>query len=283
MEFQNTPRMKKLEDQFGDVSHIHSFLYFVGLAISDANFDNPKKGVFASERMKLKLAKKYDWSIDAGRAFCHALERIGFETSKGKDELTVRPDGSESLMHSWRSKSSPFFVWVRKTLLGLQVSDTKSKTPIDMDWFTNMPRDWKISLLQGIADGDASASFQGQFLQIHTYTNQEFYKLLLTSLGIKSYYSTTYVGIGAKESIRLAEKLPLFRHATSRQGNISKLIQMLDSHDWTRITQKEEEFILKLHNQGYRVGEIIEKLWDKFGRTRRRTTVYKVIERNIDD
>jgi len=69
-------------------------------------------------------------------------------------------------------------------------------------------------------------------------------------------------------------------HASSRQSNISKLVQMLDSHDWSRITHGEEEFILKLHNQGYRVGEIIDKLWDKFGRTRRRTLIYKVIERN---
>ena len=279
----SSTRMKKLENQFGDVPPLHSFLYFLGLAISDANFDKTKKGVLASERMKLKLAKKYDWSIDAGNALCHALGRIGFVTRKGKDELTVRPDGSRSLMHSWRSTKSPFFVWVRKTLLGLQISDTKSKTPIDLDWILNMPRDWQISLLQGIADGDASASFQGQFLQIHTYTNQELYKRILTSLGIRSYSTTTAVGIAEKKSIRLAEQLPLFRHATSRQENISKLNKMLDSHNWSRITLEEEEFILNLHNQGYRVGEIIEKLWGKFGRTRRRNSIYKVIERNTDE
>lgn len=39
-------------------------------------------------------------------------------------------------------------------------------------------------------------------------------------------------------------------------------------------------FPVGLHDQGYRVGQIIEKLWGKFGRTRRRATIYKVIERN---
>lgn len=279
MESLNTPRMNGLEKQFGDVTPLHSFLYFLGLTISDGSFDRTKKGVLASERMILKLAKKYEWSLNAGKAYCHALGRIGFETSKGRDELTVRPDGSKSLMHVWKSKKSPFFVWAKKTLLGLNSSETKSTAGINLDWSLDMPRDWKISLLQGISDGDASASFQGQVLQIHTYTNQELYKRLLTSLGIISYSTATAVGIAEKKSIRLAEQLPMFRHASSRQSNISKLVQMLDSHNWSRITHEEEEFILNLHNQGYRVGEIIEELWEKFGRTRRRTTIYKLIER----
>ncbi len=251
----------------------------MGLSISDGNFDNPKKGVIASARMKLKLAKKYRWSINAGNAYCHVLERIGFGTRKGKDVLTIRDDGSSSLMHQWRSDSSPFFTWVKRALLGLNPTKTKNHNKIDADWILKMPRSWRVSLLQGISDGDASASFQAQFLQVHTYTNQEFYKHLLDSLGIRSYSSTKYVGISEKKSIRLAEQLPMFRHASSRQENISKLIQMLNSHNWSRITPEEGEFILKLHNQGYRVGLIIEKLWEKFRRTRRRSTIYKIIER----
>jgi hypothetical protein len=186
-------------------------------------------------------------------------------------------------MHVWRSKSSPFFVWVKQTLLGLKSSETKSNIGIDADWILNMPQDWKISLLQGICDGDASASFQGQFLQIHTYTNQDFYKRLLESLGIRSYSTRNAVGISEKKSIQRMEQLPMFRHASSRQSNLSKLVRMLDSHDWSRITNEEEKFILELHNQGYRVGMIIEKLWDKFKRTRRRITIYKVIERNTGE
>jgi hypothetical protein len=38
---------------------------------------------------------------------------------------------------------------------------------------------------------------------------------------------------------------------------------MLDSHDWSRITPEEEEFILTLHKQGYRIGIIIENLLKK--------------------
>ncbi len=276
-----TARKNRLEKQFGNVNNVHSFLYYLGLTISDGNFDTSKKGVHASARMKLKLAKKYKWSITAGQAYCHALERIGFRTRKGKDALTVRDDGSSSLMHVWSSVTSPFFIWVKRILLGLKPSETKNNNRINLDWILKMPHSWRVSLLQGISDGDASASYQGQFLQVHTYTNQESYKRLLTSLGIKSYSSTNYVGIGEKKSIRLAEQLPMFRHASSRQKNISKLLRMLDSHDWSRITPEEEEFIHSLHKQGYRVGIIIEKLWNKFGRTRRRNTIYEVIKRNL--
>ncbi|MCJ7817386.1 MAG: hypothetical protein MUP60_00915, partial [Candidatus Thorarchaeota archaeon] len=60
---------------------------------------------------------------------------------------------------------------------------------------------------------------------------------------------------------------------------ISTLLKMLSSHNWSRITPEEEEFILDLHNQGYRVGIIIEKLWNRFGRTRRRNTIYELIKR----
>lgn len=279
----NTHQYDLLSSQFGVNSSIDSFLYFLGMTISDGNIGGTKLGITTSLRMKLKLAKKYDWSNTVGDAYCYALGHIGFEAKRGKDEIGCSPNGTFSEMYKWQSTSSPFFVWIRKTLLGLDSSKAKSWVPIKADWILNMPTSWKIPFLQGISDGDASASCKGHALQIHTYTNQKFYKRLLASLGIASYTSTTYVGIGQKESIRLAEQLPMFRYASSRQENLSKLILMLDSHNWSRISDTEEAFILNLHNQGFRVGEIIERMWDELGRSRRRTTIYKVIERNNDD
>jgi hypothetical protein len=263
--------------EFSDFGGIIAFMYFLGLTISDGNFDSSKKTVSSSDRVKLKLSKKYDWSETAGRAYCHTLNELGFSTVKGKDEYG---SFSDIPLHVWTSEKSPFFVWVRQELLGLRESRNKNEHGVQPNWILNTPRPWRIALLQGIADGDGFATTKGLYTAIATYTNQEFVTKLLKSLDIDSYSTDIAVGIRGIGDIAKAAKLPMFRFAEGRQRRLEELVSMLESMDWTRISEDEESFILELHKQGMKVGGITEKLWEKYGRVHRRNTIYDIIERN---
>ncbi len=268
---------KNTNPEFSDFGGVIAFMYFLGLTIADGNFDSSKKTVSSSERVKLKLSKKYEWSETPGNAYCHTLNELGFNTVKGKDEYGSY---SDIPLHVWKSEKSPFFVWVRQELLGLKGSRNKNEHGVQPDWVLNAPRSWRIALLQGIADGDGFATTKGLYTAIATYTNQEFVCKLMKSLDIDSYSTEIAVGIGGKDNISRAADLPMFRFAEGRQKRLEQLVPMLDSMDWSRISEDEESFILGLNRQGLKVGDIIEKLWKKYGRVRRRNTIYALIEKN---
>jgi hypothetical protein len=264
--------------EFSDFGGIIAFMYFLGLTISDGNFDSSKKTVSSSERVKLKLSKKYGWSETAGSAYCQTLNELGFKTVKGKDAYSSY---SDILLHVWRSEKSPFFVWIRQELLGLRESRNKNENRVQPNWVLNAPKSWRISILQGIADGDGFATTKGLYAAIATYTNQEFVSNLMKSLDIDSYMTDIAVCIRCIDDIKKAAKLPMFRFAEGRQRRLEELVPMLESMDWSRISEDEESSILEFHRQGMKIGEITEKLWEKYGRVHRRNTIYNIIERNV--
>lgn len=256
---------------------VDSFFYFLGLSISDGSFSGSKKSVKASDRMRLSLAQKYRWSSIVGEAYCDTLCNLGFKSKRLKDKIS--PLTGEPL-YVWGSESSPFFLWIRKELLGLRESRNKCSMAVSADWTCTIPRQWRISLLQGIADGDGYATTKGLCAAISTYTNQEFVTKLLKSLDVRSYSTGTAVGIRSIDGIAKAAKLPMFKFAEGRQRHLEKLISMLGAMERSRVSEEEEFFILELNKQGLSVGTIIEELWAKYGRVRRRNTIYSIIERN---
>ena len=76
-------------------------------------------------------------------------------------------------------------------------------------------------------------------------------------------------------------KLPLFKHAEGRQGQLeelSKLIGLLDK-SYGRVPKEEIEIIMEMHDQGMTCGEITENLWVNHGIARSRRSVEGIIKR----
>ncbi len=272
-----TPWMTKFEQQFGNVPKHRAFMYLLGAILSDGGFGR-KRAV--STRVELGASGKYDWSEDFGRGFCYALGRVGIRSNRRKDNMTQQENGNIFIRRGWISARSSFLVWVRKTLLGLRTPTPKSWSRVHADWIVQMPEDWRVAFLQGIADGDGCATIKGFYTEISTTVNPDFLVRLLASLGVHASPSPTGVRIRRKEDIRRAEQLPMFRYAVGRQNRLTQLTAMLDSMKRQQVSEKELKTIMDLHRQGFTPGIITEMLWSKYRITRRPTVLARIIKRN---
>ncbi|OLS30950.1 MAG: hypothetical protein ThorAB25_06690 [Candidatus Thorarchaeota archaeon AB_25] len=252
-------------------------MYLLGLIVSDGGFDSDSD---LSARVVLYASKKYRWSLRLGQAFSYAMGRIGMKVEKRADQTKVR-DGKTTVFNVWGSQASPLLRWVKEVLFSLGPSLMKKQSPIDADWILNLPHDYRVAFLQGLADGDGYASIRSFNAGIATLTNHTFLNELLNTFNIFPTVEKTKVRIGRYDDIVKASKLPLFKHTKGRQERLeelSKLIGLLD-RSYGRVPKEEIEIIMEMHDQGMSCGEITESLWVNHGIARSRRSVEGIIKR----
>ncbi len=169
---------------------------------------------------------------------------------------------------------------MKRTLLGLD-KIPKSQMKIRAPWILNVPTLARVTLIQGLSDGDGFASVKHSVTGIATKVNQRLFMRILKSLGIHSLWRKKHVRIHRKDAIRKAEELALFRHAIARQQNLTEISSMLDAITGRRLTKEEIRIILDLNAKGHSLGEITEILWLKYDYARRPTTVSYTIKKYL--
>jgi hypothetical protein len=274
----DTPQMKEFEEEYGKEHAPLTFMYLLGLIVSDGGFDSDSD---LSARVVLSASKKYRWSLRLGKAFSYAMGRIAMKVERRADDINYR-DGKTTIFHVWGSQASPLLRWIKEELLGLGRSHLKKELPVDADWILKMPSDYRIAFLQGLADGDGYASIKAFCLGIASKPNREFIKRLLASLDIHSNLKSTKVVINRQEDILKMKKFPLFRHATSRKrfhNELCKIIGLLD-RSYGKAPEKERKIIVDLHKQGFTPGEITEKLWFEHSIARSTSSVEGIVRRH---
>lgn len=274
----DAPQEKEFEEMHDRESTPLTFMYLIGLMVSDGGFDADSD---LSARVVLFASKKYQWSFNLGQAFAFAMGRIGLEVEKRTDVTKVK-DGKTTTFYVWASQASPFLRWVKEVLFGLGRSDKKKGIPIRAEWVLNMPHDHRVAFLQGLADGDGYASIKAFRVGIGSKTNQDFIRKLLSTFEIQSVMEKTKVVIKKHEHIRKANSLPLFKHALSRKKSHDELCKIMDLLDGGggRVPEIERKIILELHKQGFTPGEIAEKLWHDYGYARSMRSVYGIVQRH---
>ncbi len=277
LESLTTPEMAEYESQFGDISDPIAFMYLLGLIIADGGFVSDTSW---SSRVKLFASKKYNWSKTLGEAFCYAMGRIGISADRKSDSVRVR-HGRTQVCRVWSSEASPLFMWMKKTMLGLDASTVKKENKIHADWILQMPREWRVSFIQGLADGDGYASFSTSTVAIATATNQILFNRILTSLEIRSSIESTKVRIRRHADIMRAKELPFFKHATGRQdrlNNLSKMIKLTKTKRG-KLTTADFKLVLELSSKGYSPGQISETLWYEYGISRTTASIEGILRR----
>ena len=266
------PQMAEWKKRFGSIDKRTAFMYALGSIVSDGSFKR-RKGT--SLCVTVSLSTSYGWSERFGEGFSYCLGRTGIASAPLSER---KRDQDKPAQLYWRSRSSPFFVWVMRALLGLSKA-AKSYSQIEAEWVLTMPKKLRLAFLQGWADGDGYASVRSLSAGISSLKNKDLLVRLLDSFGIVSNVISNGVGILRTESITRASQLPMFKHAVDRLGRLQEIVQMIGSMKWKPVSEDERRTILHLHGQGHTLGEITSLLWAEFGIARRPSTVRGVIIR----
>ncbi len=274
----DTKAMGNFEKEHGELSQAIAFMYLLGLMVSDGTF---KSDVDYSAKAVLFVSKKYSWGSTLGKGFCYTLGKIGLSAERKTDQEKVRENGKVSKFKVYNSEASPLLMWINKALLGLKDSEIKKNVPIKADWILDMPHDWKVAFIQGLADGDGHASIPRFDTAIATITNKEFFAKLLVSVGIESRFSDHHVKVGKYDEILKARELPLFRFASGRQEGLDDLCNIIKLRPKRRhrIPEDEKKLVMELSRAGLKPGGIAEKLWHEHGLARTTNMIDALIRR----
>ncbi len=274
----DTKAMKAYEKELGEMSQEIAFMYLLGLMVSDGTF---KSDVDYSAAANLFVSKKYPWGGTLGSGFCYTLGKIGLSAKRTADNEKVKENGKVVVCRVYDSTASPVLMWMKKAVLGLDASENKKNVAIKADWILNMPYDWKVAFIQGLADGDGHASIPRFDTAIATITNQEFFAKLLTSIGIESRFSDHHVKIGKYDEILKARELPLFRFATGRQQILEDICRIIKLRPIgrRRIPEDEKKLVMELHRAGLKPGKIVENLLHEHGLVRTTDMIDSLIRR----
>ncbi|MDF1541048.1 MAG: hypothetical protein P1Q69_19280, partial [Candidatus Thorarchaeota archaeon] len=138
--------------------------------------------------------------------------------------------------------------------------------------------------LQGLSDGDGSASFKGKYLCITSKHNQEFIKDLFRSLNVIARITGTDIVTSGYEQAKRAARLPMFRFSDERLESSKKMVKMIDSkRDIMKnpALPHEIDFMVKKWKEGMSLYDIHVATFDEFGTTIDRRTIGKLIQKKI--
>ena len=283
-------KMSQLSSKFGIQEIESAFMYALGAIIADGNLSKEK----LSSRMTLPLSKKYDWSTRFGEAVCLCLESLGINTEKRKDWAApnnIITDRGKSRrisgpgFHVWESAHHPLLRWVRESCFGLKMNQTKIENPINADWVLNAPRKYRISLLQGIADGDGFVCVNSQYAGLSTRVNQRLFGQLLGSLDIESHETKKDVLILKTESIQKLAKIGLFNYAESRKKELEEVNELVISRKakpvGSHLSKAEIDHAVLLRGEGKSYGEITKLVYKKFGNSWNISTIEHAIKKQF--
>ncbi|MGY5854453.1 MAG: hypothetical protein RTU92_12870 [Candidatus Thorarchaeota archaeon] len=143
----------------------------------------------------------------------------------------------------------------------------------------NIPHDWRVAFIQGLADGDGWASVRAFNTAISTVPNYDFYQALFSTFDISSYVTSGNVVVGKHSDICKAHEIPLFRYAAGRKTRLSTISRIISSLKPGRISENDLKIIFALTKIGHTPGEITEILWYEHDIARSPYSIYSILER----
>ena len=271
LETVDSPMMTKYEEKFSSMNKSTALMYFLGLYISDGS---PVSHT-TTQSVGLVSSTEYSWCDDLCHAFGYSLGKIGIFAHRIKDKETTNSDGRIIQLQQWLSSTSPLLLYLEKVALGID-SGAKTHSEINLNWIDKVPISWRISLLQGITDGDGFVS-NNWYVGISSKNHQEPIRQLLKSLRIQSKGYSGEVRITRKEDIKKIGGF-MFRHALSRQEELQNLCTRIENVRKAPYTKDEIQLMIELRRKGFSFGRISEELWEQYEISRRPSCLAKKIK-----
>jgi hypothetical protein len=276
--------MREIQAKLGRRSREEEFMYLLGAYMSDGSSFNKTT---LARSIGIRLAKRYPWSKDFGDGMCQALGACGIyahrvQGTPAKTTHKRTEDGlvkiSQSPKHNWASENSPLLHWVHSTCLGYTDAAPKAKQEVQAEWVFGAPTHLRRAVLQGLGDGDGSASIQGNYVCISSKHNKDFIERLLQSFGVNTRRTPKDVVTTGMVEAKKAARIPPFRFASSRLQACERMVRRIDAPRRVRnnpLQPEETDFLLSMKKKGMTAWQASEAFFDRFG-----TAIHKaVVER----
>lgn len=135
------------------------------------------------------------------------------------------------------------------------------------------------AVLQGLGDGDGSASVQGNYVCISSKCNKRFIHDLFDSFGIKTRTAPRDVVTTGTDEAKKAALVPPFRYSTERLVASRRIVARIENRRRVReepLRNKEIGFILNMKHRGLTSWEVSEAFFDEFGSAVDHRTIERV-------
>jgi hypothetical protein len=241
-------------------SSAYKFGFLLGVMIGDAA---KKKQRTWHRYIELVLSKRYSTSLRIGDFTTQCARAVAIRMRRMKDQMPHggKPNG----FYVWRSQSSAFVDWLFNVCLGLKDGQLTTYSSVKMNWAFGSPREFRIGLIQGLAESDGSVNIAAREVEFWIGPSWDFVSKLLATFGIRSFRSREALTIAGDQVIR-ALRIPIFSPylRTVRYQKFEKLARAKRIPHGHRIP-KEIRMMIAKQAKTKSVPWISEAVLDKYG------------------
>lgn len=242
-------------------SRRYLFGFLFGMIIGDSSKSKQKT---AHRHIGLVLSKKYQTNLALGDFTCKCAHSVGLRMHRVADQ--PKPEHKPHGFYEWVSQSSPLIDWLFQVGLGLNDGELTTYNPIRSEWIISAPEDFRIGLLQGLAESDGSPNVASQSMELWLGPNWDLMIRFLQTFGLKAFRSREAIDLVKSQAVRSFEIPILAPHLNTVRYQKLKLLAT------TKRLKREERLpesirmrIVELAEQGMSVPSIVEEVAEKMG------------------
>jgi hypothetical protein len=244
-------------------SREYLFGFLLGILMGDAAKTKSKQGA-SHGHIGLVLSKKYDTNLPIGEFSSLCARSVGLRMHRIEDfpQTKNKPHG----FYAWVSQASPLIDWIYNVALGLKDDELTTYDSIHADWMLLAPREFRVGLIQGIAESDGSVSIASQMVEFWVDPHRDLLERLLALEGLKAFRNRQALAITKSQAIA-SFAVPIFnptlRTIRYKRHELMAPAQRLDKKE--RIPEHLRKEIMTLNQQGLSVPTIVERLAETKG------------------
>jgi hypothetical protein len=166
----------------------------------------------------------------------------------------------------WTSQSSPLIDFILNILLGLNDSECTTYDSIHANWVFDVPREFRIGLVQGLAESDGSPNIANQSVEFWIGPNWNWMKRLLGTFGLRGFRSRDAVTIVKSQAVK-SFAVPIFADhlRTVRYSRLELLAQCRRLSREERLSPELRAAISNFANCGVSVPKIVVRIAERTG------------------
>lgn len=207
----------------------------------------------------LVLSKKYDTNVQIGEFTSMCARTFGLRMHRTED--LSRPIHKPHGFYEWVSQASPLVDWIYNIAIGLKDGELTTYNAVRADWMLLAPREFRVGLIQGIAESDGSVNIASQNVEFWVDPHRNLLKKLFAMEGLRSFKTREALTITKSQAIA-AFGVPIFnpmlRTVRYQRHELMASARKLDRKD--RIPEDIRKEITSMSQQGLSVPQIIERL-----------------------